>query len=95
VSADVVARLAELGLRLPASELDDFTALVADMQAAAEVARRALPYACEPACILVLSACPAGGWGRRAARQRDHVQPCISAMRATRWRRMDFGLMHW
>jgi len=61
VSADVAARLTELGLRLPASELDDFTALVADMQAAAEVARRVLPYAREPACILVLSARPAGG----------------------------------
>ena len=62
MSADVVrARLAELGLRLPASEPDDFTALVADMQAAAEAARRTLPLACEPACILVLSARSAGG----------------------------------
>lgn len=62
MNADVVtARLAELGLRLPASELGDFTALVADMQAAAEVARHVLPYTCEPACILVLSARPAGG----------------------------------
>lgn len=61
MSANVAACLTELGLRLPASELDDFTALVADMQAAAEVARRVLPYACEPACILVLSARPAGG----------------------------------
>ena len=60
MSAEVAARLAELGLRLPASELDGFAALVADMQAAAEMARRVLPYACEPACILVLPARPVG-----------------------------------
>ena len=60
MNADAVSlRLAELGLRMPAAEMPAFTALVADMQAAAEVARRPLPYACEPAAIFALPFPPA------------------------------------
>ncbi len=55
MTADAVSlRLAELGLRMPAAEMPAFTALVADMHAAAAVARRPLPYACEPAATFAL-----------------------------------------
>ena len=54
----VHSRLAELGLRVPAAEMDAFAALVADMQEAARVARRELPYRCEPACVFALSPAP-------------------------------------
>ena len=50
----IAARLAELGLRIPAEEFADFAALVADMEQAAAAARQPLPYRCEPASTFAL-----------------------------------------
>jgi hypothetical protein len=55
MNTDAVAgRLRELGLHLPAAEMEALTALVADMHAASAVAQRPPPYATEPACVFAL-----------------------------------------
>jgi hypothetical protein len=55
MNSDAVAgRLSELGLHVPAAELEALTALVADMHAASAMAQQPLPYACEPACVFAL-----------------------------------------
>ena len=58
---ELLAGLSARGLRVPEAELDEFAALVADMQSAAEVARRPLPYACEPASTFALAGPEATG----------------------------------